>query len=281
MIIDAHVHAFLPFPSGEEWWEKKEAEDLTEDLISQMDAYLVSKAVIMAAHCTNEQNQSAVRRHPDRLVSFCRWEEYGMSGKDAAEVCQKWLREPEFIGVGEALLSQFWVKGKVETMPEIMMEFRQVMDVVSEHKAPILLHTGFTGGHSGRGARPVRWHDPIYIDDLAYEYPDVPIIIGHSGGLYPPYDQNALLCAYNHPNIFLETSKSRTDVIEQAAKEIGASRILFGTDWHGVEALDHGPMSERHTHLYPRNIKVLEEAKISDDDKDMIFYKNIKSLLNI
>ena len=42
-----------------------------------------------------------------------------------------------------------------------------------------------------------------------------------------------------------------------------------------------GAMSERPSHLYEFNLKVVEEARISDEDKEKIFYRNAKSLLKI
>ena len=286
MIIDAHAHAQQMTITRDEvdWW-KKEAQDYSNKLLEHMDAHGVGTAVLLVSHARNENDmiQAEVQKHPKRFVGCCGWGiQKTTTGREAAEVIQKWLKEPEFKGVGEALLySLRGAKGLETTVQEVMREMRIVMDVVAAHKVPILFHTGFSGAHSGKSATPVMWKDPIYLDELASGYPETPIIIGHSGGMYPPYDQNALIVAYNHENVYLETSKSRTDVIEQAVKEIGSSRILFGSDWTTGELLPLGPMGERPAHLYDRNIRVVQEAKISDEDKERIFYKNTTSLFNI
>ena len=70
-------------------------------------------------------------------------------------------------------------------------------------------------------------------------------------------------------------------MIEKAVSEIGSSRILFGTDWVREAAHSVGPMGERPTHLYDWNIRMVEGARISDEDKERIFYGNMKSLLGL
>jgi hypothetical protein len=286
MIIDAHAHAQQPTITQEEknWWDKGVL-DYGNKLIEHMDAHSVGSAVLLVSHARNENEmiQSEVRKHPKRFVGCCGWGiQQTTTGREAAEVIQKWIKEPEFKGIGEVLLySLRGAKGLDTTIQEALRELRVVMDVAAAHKVPILFHTGFSGAHSGKSATPLMWKDPIHLDEVASAYPEVRIIIGHSGGMYSPYDMHALVVAYNHENVYLETSKSRSDVIEHAVKEIGSSRILFGSDWTHGEPMPLGPMSERPAHLYDRNIGVVRDAGISDEDKERILYKNVKSLFNI
>jgi predicted TIM-barrel fold metal-dependent hydrolase len=283
--IDAHAHAFnfkvapglLTVP-----WDQAELVDRTEILLGEMDKWQTEMAVLHQAHTRSEEPkiQAAVRKYPKRFVGFCNWG-WGVSGRDAAEYIQKWLQEPEFKGVGEALVAGFRVPGKVETIPEALKEMRIPMDVVREKKVPIIFHTGYSGSHSKKAPLPLSWGDPLILDEIAGEYWDVPFIIAHSGGHYPPYDMNALMMAYQHENVFLETSKSRSDIVEKAVGEIGDERILFGTDWVRETAHTFGAVGERRSHMYDFNVKVIEDARISDDAKEKIFYKNIKSLLRL
>jgi predicted TIM-barrel fold metal-dependent hydrolase len=284
-IIDAHAHAFIGKASAGVLgvpYEQIELIDRSEILLREMDKYGAGLTVLQVSHNRRESelHQSVVRKYPTRFVGFCRWGSE-VTGSEAAEFIQKWLNEPEFKGVGEALIRNFYIPGKVETIPEALRGLRVAMDVVRGKKVPILFHTGYSGAHIGKFSGGIAWKDPLLLDEIAGEYSDVPIIIGHIGGHYPPYDINALMMAYQHDNVYLETSKSRPDVIEKAVAEIGSSRILFGTDWVREEPHTIGAIGERPAHLYDWNIKVVEEARISDEDKERIFYKNIKSLLDL
>ena len=281
MIIDGHAHGFVAENTDEPFWWEKPPQNRIKDLLRDMDAHGVRMAALLQAHfCPNELSQKAVKDYPGRFIAFCGWGK-DKTGREAAEEVETWLREPEFKGVGEAVLRRLQVKGKGESFRGLIREWKPVMDVVSAKNVPILFHTGYSGAHSGRGATPLKLKDPIYLDDLIVDYQGTPIIIGHSGGLYPPYDQNAILLAFNYTNVYLDLSKSRTDVIERVVREIGPSKLLFGSDWVSGEETTYGPKNERTTHLYDRNIKIVEEARISDEDKEKIFYKNIQSLLKL
>ncbi len=285
-MIDAHMHAFSSKVATGKLnvrSDQIELADRVEMLLHEMDAHGAEMACLHQATLERETPliQAAVRKYPKRFVGFCCWK-MGSTGMEAAEFVQKWLREPEFKGVGEALIKKFLIKGKVETIPAALKELRMAMDVIRQKKIPILFHTGFAGSPPiGSVAAPLSWADPLSLDEIAMEYRDVPIIIGHTGGHYPPYDVNALMMAYQYENIYLDTSKSRTDIIEKAVFEIGSSRMIFGTDWVREEPHPIGPTSERPTKLYEWNINIIERAKISDQDKENIFYKNFRSLLRL
>lgn len=284
-LFDIHAHAFvgaaalsvLDVPH-----DQLELIDRTERLLQEMDKYGTEMTVLNCSHRTDENGliQASVRKHPDRFVGFCRWGT-GTSGQAAAEFIEKWLDEPEFKGVGEALVRNFVVKGKVETIPEALRELRVPMEVLRAKKVPIHFHTGYSGSHIGRFAGPLAWGDPLVLDEIATEFYDVPIIIGHTGGHFPPYDMNALMMAYQHDNVYLDTSKSRPDVVEKAVAELGSDRLLWGTDWVREGPHPTGALSERESHLYHFNLAVVEKARISDEDKEKIFYKNAKGLLGL
>jgi predicted TIM-barrel fold metal-dependent hydrolase len=284
-IMDAHAHAFVgkaaPAALGIPY-SQMEIVDRTEVLLREMDAHGVEKAILLHSYIPDETAliQAAVRKYPDRFVGFFMLRRSGVTGQGAAEYAEKWLGEPEFKGVGECIVDLFRGQG-CSSIPEALNELRMLMDVLRAKKVPILFHTGFSGTNTGRFVKSLAWRDPLVLDEIAGEYWDVPIIIGHTGGHYPPYDANALMMAYQHENIYLETSKSRTDVIEKAVSEIGSSRILFGTDWVREAAHSVGPLGERPTHLYDWNIRMVEGARISDEDKERIFYGNMKSLLGL
>ncbi len=84
----------------------------------------------------------------------------------------------------------------------------------------------------------VRFGNPLDVQQIAVEYPSMPIIIPHFGaGLF----REALMLADLCPNVYLDTSSSNrwmayhsgltlTDVFRQALLVAGPTRLLFGTD---------------------------------------------------
>jgi predicted TIM-barrel fold metal-dependent hydrolase len=284
-LFDMHAHLFVGKAALSVLnvaHDQLELVDRTEVLLELMNQYGTETSVIHCSHraIENELIQKSVRKHPGRFIGFCRWG-IGVSGQAAAEFIDKWLDEPEFKGVGEALVRNFIVKGKVETIPDALNQLRVPMEVIRARKVPIIFHTGYSGSHIGRFAGPLAWGDPLILDDIAREFWDVPIIIGHSGGGFPPYSTNALMMAYQHDNVFLDTSKSTTETVEKAVQELGAERLLWGTDWVREGPHPTGAKSERESHLYPFNLKVIEQARLSESDREKIFYSNAKSLLGL
>lgn len=285
MITDVHVYPFTRRPPNKGESAAKagtEFVDRSEALLQDMDAHGVAMAAALYGRRSNAQIQAVVRKNPKRFVAFCGWWHPDDTRVSPAETVEKCLRQPEFKGVGEVHLDIFEKEGASKILPELdMNKVRAVMDVVSHYKAPMLICTEFFHTSPGGEAVPLMWKNPLVIDRIALDYPDTPIIIGHSGGLYPSFSDNALLVAYSHENIYLDTSKTTPGTIEKAVSHIGASRLLFGSDWTGGKVLSHGPTSSRECHLHSRNIKVIEEARISDKDREMILFENLKQLLNL
>ncbi|MEI2298224.1 amidohydrolase family protein [Ensifer sp. MJa1] len=68
---------------------------------------------------------------------------------------------------------------------------------------------------------------------LAQEYPDVPFIIPHLGSFADDWKAQSALIDHlvRHRNIFTDTAGVRRfDILEEAVKRAGASKILFGSD---------------------------------------------------
>lgn len=97
---------------------------------------------------------------------------------------------------------------------------RKVFQIGSDLNIPIMVHTG-TG---------IPWSLPSALIKPARDYPELKIIIAHSGGLL--FAHEAALAAQLCPNIYLESSFLPGFLISRFCKDIGAERIMFGSD-HG------------------------------------------------
>ena len=113
-----------------------------------------------------------------------------------------------------------------------------LMDVARELGVAVNIHST---GNNG---------DPLEIGALARRYPEVQIIMDHMG--YRNDGRTAILAAQDNPNIFLGTTIAAFEpsFIATAIKEVGADRIIFGSNLPNcypdlaIEALRRGKFGE-------------------------------------
>ncbi|MGQ9767187.1 MAG: amidohydrolase family protein, partial [Anaerolineae bacterium] len=66
-------------------------------------------------------------------------------------------------------------------------------------------------------------------------FPEVKIILGHLGTQGELSTIEALLVADRHPNVYLETSWAMPHMLIEAVHEVGAGRLLFGSNTPPLE----------------------------------------------
>ena len=325
VITDAHVHPAGPamesvedYTTMEKLMLEKQAEaERVESVLKLMDKYGVDKAIglislgISILPQENERLIKVAQECPDRfpavMVGFSMPPVPGeLNGEDAAREIESYLKIPVVKGVGEwALMGA----AGMEEWPQLWAKYRPIMDVLAEHKAVALFHTGIapylhrtprTRSNSKKGwsaQRALWFSNPAFIDDIATEYPDVPIIIAHIGVqgffYFGAYADMALLVAARHENVYLETSSAPIEVVEKAVCDpaIGPEKILFGTDtpapfgYYHYKDKVYPSYNERPPISYPDhykyNLAVIEQLPIHDQEKDLILGGNIASLLGI
>jgi len=77
-------------------------------------------------------------------------------------------------------------------------------------------------------------YEPRWIDELADNFPDVPIILTKMGwGIRTAFDACTVIAKRN-ANVYFDLTDSRAEHVREAIDEIGAQRIIFGTDLHGL-----------------------------------------------
>jgi len=94
---------------------------------------------------------------------------------------------------------------------------------------PVMFHTGtsiFPGARNKYG-------DPVYLDDVAVDFPKMKILLAHGGR--PLWMDMAFFLVRRHPNVYLDISGIPPKTLLQyfpRLEEI-ARKTLFGTDWPG------------------------------------------------
>jgi predicted TIM-barrel fold metal-dependent hydrolase len=108
-------------------------------------------------------------------------------------------------------------------------------EVIAEAKLPALFHTGQTGvGAKTRGGGGIRlkYSHPLYLDDVAADFPDMPIILAHPSF---PWQEEALSVATHKPQVYIDLSgwspKYFPPILVQYANTLLKDRILFGSDY--------------------------------------------------
>lgn len=94
---------------------------------------------------------------------------------------------------------------------------------------PVMIHTGTSIFPGARN----RFADPMNADDVAVDFPELPLILAHAGR--PLYMETCFFLARRHPNVHLDVSgipPRRLLHYLPRLPEI-ADKVLWGTDWPG------------------------------------------------
>jgi predicted TIM-barrel fold metal-dependent hydrolase len=145
-------------------------------------------------------------------------------------------------GVREArrLIKDFGVKGfkfhpsVQDFMPNDRMAY-PLYEAIAEAKLPALFHTGQTGvgaGTPGGSGIRLKYSNPMLLDDVAVDFPDMPIILAHPSF---PWQEEALSVATHKPQVYIDLSgwspKYFPPILVQYANTLLKDKILFGSDY--------------------------------------------------
>ena len=81
-----------------------------------------------------------------------------------------------------------------------------IYEVINEYRLPVIFHTGHSGmgtGMRGGGGMRLKYGEPMLIDDVAVDFPDMKIILAHPS--WPWVDQS-LSMALHKDNVFIDLS---------------------------------------------------------------------------
>jgi uncharacterized protein len=108
-------------------------------------------------------------------------------------------------------------------------------EVIAEAGLPALFHTGHSGmgtGMRGGGGIRLKYGNPIHVDDVAVDFPDMPIILAHPSW---PWQDEALSIALHKPQVYIDLSgwspKYFPPQLVQYANTQLKHKILFGSDF--------------------------------------------------
>jgi hypothetical protein len=174
---------------------------------------------------SNEEIARACAEHADVLIPFASIDPWrGLAGAREAR----------------RLVTEFGVRGfkfhpSIQGFaPNDRMAY-PLYEVIEELGAIALFHTGQTGigaGVPGGGGVRLRYSNPMLVDDVAVDFPQLRIILAHPSF---PWQDEALAVANHKPFVYIDLSgwspKYFPPQLVRYANTLLADRVLFGTDY--------------------------------------------------
>jgi predicted TIM-barrel fold metal-dependent hydrolase len=108
-------------------------------------------------------------------------------------------------------------------------------EVLNAAALPVVIHTGHSGigtGMRGGGGVRLKYGNPMDIDDVAVDFPDMPIILAHPSF---PWQDEALSVCLHKPQVYIDLSgwspKYFSPTLIQYANTLLKHKMLFGSDF--------------------------------------------------
>ncbi|WP_344265091.1 amidohydrolase family protein [Actinomadura napierensis] len=243
--IDVHTHAEVSkdghgslspelFGASEEYFK---AHGHRQPTIDEMAAYYRERSMaavvftVDAEHATgwprisNEEVAESCAEHPDVLIPFASIDPH--KGK---------------AGVREArrLVDQYGVRGfkfhpSIQGFAPNDPIAYPLYEAIEELGVPALFHTGQTGigaGVPGGGGIRLKYSNPMLVDDVAVDFPELRIILAHPSF---PWQDEALAVANHKPYVYIDLSgwspKYFPPQLVRYANSLLKDKVLFGSDY--------------------------------------------------
>ena len=202
----------------------------TDDIIRSMDEAGVSVGVLQAEWGIGDyrkQNDAVyrlVRAHPDRFIAgyLCL---NPLEDDDMVKVVEKEVKERGFKGVN--------IQGFACRLRANNKRFYPVYATCQELNIPVTIHSAINFSVD----RTIDYGRPIYLDEVACDFPDLTIVANHGGW---PWVTEMVAIAWKHPNVYIEigavspkyigTPGTGWEPLMVYGNSLLQDRVLFATD---------------------------------------------------
>ena len=242
--IDIHTHAHTPPEAAdpEELAQRaamkayfgNKGEELTTPAIA---AYYRERKIGCVIFTVDSEKESGHRRYPNEEVAK-------VAAQNSDIIIAFGSIDPAKgrAGAKEArrLVREFGVKG-FKFHPSTQGFFPNdrsayvLYEAIAEEGAIALFHSGQTGvgsGMPGGGGIRLKYSNPMHIDDVAVDFPEMKIIIAHPSF---PWQEEALAVAQHKPNVYIDLSgwspKYFPPILVHYANTLLRKKVLFGSDY--------------------------------------------------
>ena len=144
-------------------------------------------------------------------------------------------------------------------------------EVLNAARMPVIIHTGHSGigtGMAGGGGVRLKYGNPMDIDDIAVDFPDMRIILAHPS--FPWQDEAISICLHK-PQVYIDLSgwspKYFSPSLVQYANTLLKHKVLFGSDFPLIKP--------------DRWLEDFDKIGIRDEVKPLILKENAMRLLGL
>jgi predicted TIM-barrel fold metal-dependent hydrolase len=240
-VTDAHIHV-------QPWWELKPAvlevmqrgrPDVPElekimkspaHLLRRLDADGIDRAVLVNypspdlmgfTHSVNEYVARYCAEAPDRLVPMG-----GVHPRFAQDAGAE-VRKAAEMGVRALKVHPPHMAVEPNAYLHGLDALRAIYEEAQRLRLPVMIHTGtsiFPGARSRAG-------EPMAVDDVAVDFPDLTIVIAHGGR--PLLMEQAFFLVRRFPNVFMDVSSIPPKAVLRYFPRLAevADKVLYGSDW--------------------------------------------------
>ena len=277
--IDVHVHAELG-RTGEDGlrpeWRAAAAEYFGEHplpTVEDVAAYYRERklaAVVFTVDAEtvtgrravpNEEIAEVAAAHPDVLIPFASLDPN--KGARAVEEARRLVRDYDVKG--------FKFHPNVQAFYPNDRTFYPLYEVVAEAGVPALFHTGHSGigtGLPGGGGIRLKYSNPMYVDDVAVDFPELKIVLAHPSF---PWQDEAISVALHKQQVYIDLSgwspKYFPPQLIQYANTLLRDRVLFGSDFPLITP--------------DRWLEDFARADFRDDVRPLVLKRNAARLLGL
>jgi len=144
-----------------------------------------------------------------------------------------------------------------------LWQLAEVYRECEERGVPVMFHTGTSVFPRARNV----FADPMPVDDVAIDFPKLPIILAHAGR--PLYGETALFLARRHPNVYVDVSGIPPKALPKYFPRVTqlADKVLWGTDWPSM-----GVTSLR------KNVEEFRSLGLGEEVERKVFWENAARL---
>ena len=214
------------------------------------------------ARISNDEVLAAAAANPDALIPFASIDPH--KGKLGVREAKRLIEEhPALRGFKFHPNTQaFWPNDRA---------YYPLYSAIAEAGKIALFHTGQTGigaGMRGGGGVRLKYSNPMAVDDVAADFPELDIILAHPSF---PWQEEALAVATHKPNVYIDLSgwspKYFPEILIRYVNTLLREKMLFGSDF---------PL------LTPdRWLADFERLEIRDEVRPLVLKENAARLLRL
>jgi predicted TIM-barrel fold metal-dependent hydrolase len=256
--------------------------DNSEHLLRAMDKYGVTHAILQTAPGKGIGNQlvlDAAKKSGGRFFPIYRPEAVsqaaaaGTLGTSSREEIARMVRQVAdelqspamrvMLGVGEI------TPITTEVHPALITrDMAPIMEVLKGRGGlPIMFPTGY----SGWKGQHYYIFQPVWVDELAGTFPDVPIVLTKMGRSIRASFDACKVVAMRNANVYFDMTDTSAEHLREAINVLGAHRIMYGSDLSGVST---GYSEED-------NIRTAIDARLSAEEREQIAWKTANQVFKV